>query len=78
MDYVSQLYLSKAINSLRNERSGERLITVIRMRFWENATLQDIGDSLGVRNERVRQIEAKALRLLRRKLQRTELTDYLA
>jgi DNA-directed RNA polymerase sigma subunit (sigma70/sigma32) len=78
MDYVSQLYLSKAINSLREEHKGERMVTVLRMRFWENATLKDVADSMGVQIERARQVEAKALRLLRRKLSRTELADYLA
>lgn len=78
MDFVSQLYLSKAIDSLREEHNGERMIAVLRMRFWENATLVDVSETIGTHKERARQIEAKALRLLRRKLRRTELADYFA
>jgi DNA-directed RNA polymerase sigma subunit (sigma70/sigma32) len=36
------------------------------MRFWEDKTLQQIGDVLGLSRERVRQIEADSLQKLRR------------
>ena len=38
---------------------------VLRLRFYEDMTLAAIGEQLGVQQERVRQIEAKALRKLR-------------
>lgn len=38
---------------------------VIGMRFYEDLTLDQIGDRLGVGKEQARQIEAQALRLLR-------------
>ena len=43
---------------------------VIRLRFFGNQTLYDVGLALGVNTERARQIEAKALRLIRQELQR--------
>ena len=39
---------------------------VIRGRFFEDKTFQEIGDVLGVTRERVRQIEDKALKKLRK------------
>lgn len=38
---------------------------VLRMRFWEGHTLQSAGNQFGVSRERIRQIEAVALRNLR-------------
>ena len=38
---------------------------VLRLRFYEDMTLAAIGEQFGVQKERVRQIEAKALRKLR-------------
>lgn len=39
---------------------------VIRMRFFDDLTLEEIADQIGVSKERVRQIEQKALRRLRK------------
>jgi RNA polymerase sigma factor (sigma-70 family) len=39
--------------------------TVIKMRFWDDKTLEQVAESMEVTRERVRQIEAKALRKLR-------------
>jgi predicted DNA-binding protein (UPF0251 family) len=38
---------------------------VLRMRFYDDMTLEAIGKQFGVQQERIRQIEAKALRKLR-------------
>lgn len=44
---------------------SERFRDVLRMRFWDRMTLREIAGILGVTHERIRQIEAKALRILR-------------
>lgn len=46
---------------------------VVRMRFGEEATYQDVGEVLGVTGARARQIELKALAKLRRTLTRKPL-----
>ena len=40
-------------------------IKILKMRFWDGKTLDDIGSELGITREGVRQLEAKALRKLR-------------
>lgn len=77
MNYLGDLYLSKAIKELKQSRDGDRMVKVLYMRFWANLTLADVGQELGVRQERVRQIEAKALRILKNKLRKSELSDFL-
>jgi RNA polymerase sigma factor (sigma-70 family) len=47
-----------------------RHLTVIKLRFFEGRTLQETGSHFGVRLERARQYEAKALRLLRKQCKR--------
>lgn len=54
------------INMLAISELSNRERLVIRQRFWEDKTLQQIGDVLGLSRERVRQIQDKALGKLRR------------
>ena len=43
----------------------EREVEVLRWRFWQDLTLEEIAVKLDVTRERVRQIESKAMRKLR-------------
>ena len=70
-------YVSQGLNKLE-----PRLGMVIKLRFGlgddEQRTLQEVGDQLSVTRERIRQIENKAIRLLRVSLSRKhQLQDFL-
>jgi len=61
---------------------GEREREVLKLRFGfadgSPRTLEEVGQKFSLTRERVRQIEAKALRKLRHKRVQSELRDYLA
>ena len=63
------------------ETLTERERDVITMRYGledgRNRTLEDVGRQVGVTRERIRQIEAKALRKLRHPSRAKMLRDYL-
>ncbi len=69
-------YLDKVLNNLTDRESE-----VLRMRFGlggeEPRTLEEVGQRFGVTRERIRQIEAKALRKLRMPAIRYKLKDFL-
>lgn len=60
MDDIGTLEVAMAISSMTPREKG-----VIRMRYAQEMTLDAVGNEIGVKKERVRQIEAKALRKLR-------------
>ena len=61
------------------EQSRLRMRQVLVMRYMHDMTLEECGKALGVTRERVRQIEAKALRMLRAKPDlREKIRDTLA
>ena len=64
------------------EQLSERERKVLEMRFGLNDgtshTLEEVGQEFGVTRERIRQIEAKALRKLRHPSRSRKLRDYLA
>ena len=64
--------IEEAIDTL-----GEREQHIIRSHFFEGKTLKDLGDELGIGVERVRQIEARALRNLRHPNRTKALKDYV-
>jgi len=60
-----------------SERQREVIILRFGLRDGESHTLEEIGQQYGVTRERIRQIEAKALRLLRHPVRSKILRDYL-
>jgi RNA polymerase primary sigma factor len=60
---------------------SERERQVLEMRFGlkdgQGRTLEEVGQEFGVTRERIRQIEAKALRKLRHPIRSKKLRDYL-
>ena len=79
-DLTSKGLLKKDIEEILNTLS-EREAEVLRMRFGllgeKPATLEEVGKRFGVTRERIRQIEAKALRRLKHPSRRKKLQDYL-
>jgi RNA polymerase primary sigma factor len=63
------------------EQLTDRERKVLTMRFGledgQARTLEEVGAEFGVTRERIRQIEAKALRKLRHPLRSRKLKDYL-
>lgn len=56
--------LQKAVETVM-ETVPEKYREVLRLRYWEDMTLEDIGDLCGISRERVRQMENKGIRILR-------------
>ena len=80
VDAASRQLLKEQIHNalvVLNERERE----VLEMRFGlldgEDHTLEEVGKHFGVTRERIRQIEAKALRKLRHPTRSRALRDYL-
>ena len=77
-----------ATNEMLKDERSEVLLTltereekVIRLRFGlddgKSKTLEEVGQIFGVTRERIRQIEAKALRKLRHPSRSRKLKDYM-
>lgn len=65
------------IESIMLDVLTPREITALRMKFWGEATLLDIGNKFGVSRERVRQIIVGAAEKMRRRMVREKLSgDY--
>jgi RNA polymerase primary sigma factor len=81
LEVVARNLLTDTIDGLLGELS-ERDQEVVRMRFGMGGynrihTLEEVGDTLGVTRERIRQIEAKTLSKLRHPNVAQRLRDYL-
>ncbi|PPK76792.1 RNA polymerase primary sigma factor [Lacrimispora xylanisolvens] len=77
---VSDIMLREEINKqLQSLKPREQI--VVNMRFGLNGhmphTLEEVGDHIGVTRERIRQIEARALRTLRLPNRRKFLVDFI-
>jgi len=79
-DATSKRLLKENIEEVLSTLS-DREARVLRMRFGLNnaqpMTLEEVGQKFGVTRERIRQIEAKALRKLKHPSKRKMLQDYL-
>jgi len=79
-DSASKQFLKENINEVFQTLS-EREAKVLKMRFglsgYRSMTLEEVGKEFGVTRERIRQIEAKALRKLKHPSRRKKLQDYL-
>lgn len=58
--------LQSAVRTAMEEELTERLRDVLRLRYWDNMTLEAAGASKGISANQVRQLEEKAIRILRR------------
>ena len=74
------MQLREQVDSVLDSLS-EREREVLRLRFGlvdgRNRTLEEVGKEFNVTRERIRQIEAKALRKLRHPSRSRKLKDYL-
>lgn len=79
-DSASKQMLKENIKEVLHTLS-DREARVLKMRFgldgYKPMTLEEVGSEFGVTRERVRQIEAKALRKLKHPSRRKKLQDYL-
>ena len=74
-DHCAQMDMQRLIAEAL-EALTEREVRVLRLRFWEDLTLEEVAVKLEVTRERVRQIEGKAIRKLRHPSVRNKLIPY--
>ena len=81
VDAASKQLLKEQLNEIL-ESLSDRERKVLEMRFGlsdgQGRTLEEVGAKFGVTRERIRQIEAKALRKLRHPIRSRKLRDYLS
>ena len=81
VDAASKQLLKEQMQDILDSLS-ERERKVLEMRFGlvdgQGRTLEEVGQAFGVTRERIRQIEAKALRKLRHPIRSRKLRDYLS
>jgi RNA polymerase primary sigma factor len=81
VDAASKQLLKEQMQDILDSLS-DRERKVLEMRFGlldgQGRTLEEVGQAFGVTRERIRQIEAKALRKLRHPIRSRKLRDYLS
>ncbi len=81
VDAASKQLLKEQMRAMLDASLSDRERKVLEMRFGlldgQSHTLEEVGEAFGVTRERIRQIEAKALRKLRHPLRSRKLRDYL-
>lgn len=71
-DFELKVAVRELLETLNNQQR-----TVIILRFFGGYTLEEVGEVLGVTRERIRQVEAKALRILRHPSRSRKLKDFV-
>lgn len=75
-DYAEQASLSRQAEKVLATLTPQEE-KILRLRFWDNYTLDQIAKVFGVSRERIRQKEAKALRKLRHPTRARKLKDFI-
>ena len=79
-DYATGEYLKKQRHEILDSlQDRERRVLALRLGLEDGVsrTLEEVGKAFGVTRERIRQIEAKALKKLKEKSSQQKLNDYI-
>ena len=79
-DYATGEYLKNQLHEILDSlQDRERRVLALRFGLEDGVsrTLEEVGKAFGVTRERIRQIEAKALKKLKEKSSQQKLNDYI-
>ena len=69
MDMHDGAVLSKWLNEALTELSSRERLIIMKRRLRKGATLEQLGGVLGVSKERVRQLESRAMKKLKKSIE---------